>query len=742
MGDRVNVGTRARLEHQPALDGLRGLAVAGVLLFHGGRLSGGYLGVDAFFVLSGFLITSLLLVEARDRGTISFRSFWARRARRLIPALACVLVFVAFYAAFVAAPEELETIRGDAIATLAYVANWRQVFSSSDYFALFRSPSPLQHTWSLAIEEQFYLLWPLVVFGLVVRRSSGEAVRRILFASVALAVASAAWALFLYERAGATRVYYGTDTRIAAIAIGAALAAALAMRGPITSRSGRRGLEVAAGLALVLLGFAWFRLSGSSAILYRGGLLACGLATALVIAAAVHPDRGPVQRVLSWRVLCWLGLISYGLYLWHWPLFVFLDSSRVHLTGWPLFVVQITATLLVSVACYRWVEQPIRRGAVTVSVAKVAVPAVAVLLVGVILWSTAESPNSFATAPAPKRGGVMLVGNSIANSLAHGLIQEKVGFANRTILGCSLLRGEIAFGQQAVRCGRFRLWVGQQRPEYVILMTGTYETMDVIPPKSATRLKPGSEAFAEYYRTALQRAIEALTSTGAVVVVTTVPCVDIPYFPDYLKEQTVMNPERLRIENKLLVEVATRKVNQGRVVVADLNKFLCPEGKYQAGLGSVENVRNDGEHFSLEGAGLVTKWLLGRVPDLRRAGANTNLDVGDRITSKLFAAGWSCSRTQPIPSSRPEMDPLAVYQCLVGKDRPNIRIAKSPAALPAMLTVAREQGCGLARQRGEPSATIAHGDVWAISASTILNVSAATALRNAGEKVTLKTVTC
>src|SRR5437762_2587142 len=156
-----------RLNHQPALDGLRGLAVAAVLLFHGDHLRGGFLGVDAFFVLSGFLITSLLLTEARDRGGIALGAFWARRARRLLPALACVLAAVALYAWLLAKPDELATIRGDALATIGYFANWRSIFTSRDYWALFRSPSPLEHTWSLAIEEQFYLAWPLVVAALV-----------------------------------------------------------------------------------------------------------------------------------------------------------------------------------------------------------------------------------------------------------------------------------------------------------------------------------------------------------------------------------------------------------------------------------------------------------------------------------------------------------------------------------------------------------------------------------------------
>ena len=178
-----------RLRHEPALDGLRGVAVAGVLLFHGGHLAGGFLGVDAFFVLSGFLITTLLLAEARSRGRIALGAFWGRRARRLLPALVCVLAAVALYAAVWAKPDELATIRGDALATIGYFANWRAIATSRDYWALFRNPSPLDHTWSLAIEEQFYLVWPLLVAVLIRGCRVRVAARRVLSISVVLALA-------------------------------------------------------------------------------------------------------------------------------------------------------------------------------------------------------------------------------------------------------------------------------------------------------------------------------------------------------------------------------------------------------------------------------------------------------------------------------------------------------------------------------------------------------------------------
>src|SRR5712692_9104137 len=158
-----------------ALDGLRGAAVVAVLLFHAGHLVGGYLGVDLFFVLSGFLITGLLLGEWGRSGRVGLGGFWARRARRLLPALFVMLGGGAAYAAFVASPTQLAGIRADAVATLGYVANWRSILSGHSYWTIFSAPSPLAHTWSLAIEEQFYLAWPLIVVGLTigVRRADG-----------------------------------------------------------------------------------------------------------------------------------------------------------------------------------------------------------------------------------------------------------------------------------------------------------------------------------------------------------------------------------------------------------------------------------------------------------------------------------------------------------------------------------------------------------------------------------------
>ena len=219
--------------YRPGLDGLRALAVAAVILYHGqvSWAKGGFLGVDVFFVLSGFLITSLLLTEHEKTGRIGLTAFWSRRARRLLPALFLVLAAVALYAVVWAQPSELGTIRGDGLASLLYVSNWKFIYTGASYFQAFQSPSPLTHTWSLAIEEQWYLLWPLAVI-LMMRVFRGNR-KTMTAAIVGLALASATlMAVLFHPGSDPSRVYYGTDTRSQALLVGAALAALTAGRRP------------------------------------------------------------------------------------------------------------------------------------------------------------------------------------------------------------------------------------------------------------------------------------------------------------------------------------------------------------------------------------------------------------------------------------------------------------------------------------------------------------------------------
>jgi peptidoglycan/LPS O-acetylase OafA/YrhL len=303
------------MKYVPALDGVRAIAVAAVLLYHGGVtwFPGGFLGVDVFFVLSGYLITSLLLAQLRDSGHIQLGRFWLRRARRLLPA-AFVVIFVCLVVAAVFLPDDVARVRGDALASIFYVNNWHQVFVDRSYFAAFERPSMLQHLWSLAVEEQFYLLWPLAL-GLCLSRLGRTATVRLTLAGM---VASAlAMALLFHRGEDPSRVYFGTDTHASGLLLGALMAFAWPL-GRLTGRLTRGAVIVldaaaAAAFAAVVLAMASWHDYDSQ--VYRGGLFAVSAASAVLIAAAAHP-ASHAGRVLGLAPLRWVGARSYGIYLW------------------------------------------------------------------------------------------------------------------------------------------------------------------------------------------------------------------------------------------------------------------------------------------------------------------------------------------------------------------------------------------------------------------------------------------
>ncbi len=350
------------LPYMPALDGLRALAVAAVLAYHSGlALYGGFLGVETFFALSGFLITALLLAEWRRDQRIDLLAFWRRRTLRLLPALVLLLAATTVGTALVA-PERLAQLAGDSAASLAYVMNWHLVWSERSYFDASLRPPLLQHLWSLAVEEQFYLLWPLLVAGGL------RALRRggLLAATLVVAAASSALMSASYDPgADPSRVYYGTDTRASGLLLGAALAMVwLPGRLPWEANS-RAGIALdlvgAAGLAGLLL--AYTRLFESHPLLYRGGFQLVALSTAAVILAATHPRARLLPTMLGWAPLRWLGVRSYGIYLWHWPVFAITRPGLdLPLTGAPAVLLQMGLSVALAALSYRFVEAPLRGG--------------------------------------------------------------------------------------------------------------------------------------------------------------------------------------------------------------------------------------------------------------------------------------------------------------------------------------------------------------------------------------------
>lgn len=353
-----------RREHLPGLDGIRALAVLAVVVYHVSSdwLPGGFLGVDLFFVVSGYLITDQLCGNWLASHRILARAFWLRRARRLLPALV-VVVCVSVVAAAVTDHRLLVGIRGDTLAAMMFVGNWWQIATDASYFADQGQQSLLQHTWSLSVEEQFYLLWPLVLLLLmrVIRRPLVRAAVALGLAGVSLSL----MALGFVPGVDNSRLYLGTDTHAFGLLVGAALALALPSVRLARGAVPRVWSDTAgcAGLAVTVV--AMSVLHGDEAMLYRGGFAAVTLASAALIVGVV-PVAGRLRRLAGWAPLRWIGIRSYGIYLWHWPLVVLMSSSsglqaRTRTDQLVLLGCVVTVTLVCAAASYRWVEQPIRR---------------------------------------------------------------------------------------------------------------------------------------------------------------------------------------------------------------------------------------------------------------------------------------------------------------------------------------------------------------------------------------------
>jgi peptidoglycan/LPS O-acetylase OafA/YrhL len=358
---RASAAVAGRIE---GLDGIRALAVLAVLLFHiwPRLIPGGFLGVDVFFVISGFLITTLLVREGRETGRVDLPAFWRRRARRLLPALILV-VLVSVLAAAEINDDLLVGIDRQTIGALTFSSNWIEIGAGANYFDS-TAPKLFSTFWSLAVEEQFYLLWPVVLIGLVMAaRNARNCVRM----AVGLAVASAALMAFWYRPgANPTRVYYGTDTHLFGLMIGAAVAFAFAGDVGLVARPRwlrlRRWVGYMAMIGLVVM---MATVDGATAFPYRGGIALASLLTAVMVASLPGP-ASTFTSLHRWAPLAWVGERSYGIYLWHWPV-ILLIAELLPPVAPGADAPVTTAALALAVtfglaeASYRWIEMPIRR---------------------------------------------------------------------------------------------------------------------------------------------------------------------------------------------------------------------------------------------------------------------------------------------------------------------------------------------------------------------------------------------
>ena len=360
----------------PALDGLRALAVLGVIAYHMGMAwaPGGLLGVTVFFVLSGYLITSLLLIEWDNTGTINLPQFWLRRIKRLFPAIAFVIICVAALTT-IFDHSLLTKLREDMWAALCWVTNWWYILRDVSYFDALGAPSPVTHFWSLAIEEQFYVVWPVV---LILAHKFGVKRSHMRNATLVLVLASALeMALLFNPDADPSRVYYGTDTRAFSLLIGAWLAFVwpsnqLGANNEVQlDRNVRIALDAVGGIALIGLIAMMGCIEGTSAIMYRGGILLASIITMVIIAVIVHPSS-ILGKVFSAKPLVWIGLRSYGIYLWHYPLLLLMNPrSNIAGTPWWMYLVELAVMFACAAFSYKFVEDPIRHGSIGTFVSRV-----------------------------------------------------------------------------------------------------------------------------------------------------------------------------------------------------------------------------------------------------------------------------------------------------------------------------------------------------------------------------------
>lgn len=634
--------------YRPAIDGYRGLFVLMVMAYHFGvtALVGGWIGINHFFVFSGFLIGTILIKERERTGHIDAIRFYVRRARRIIPAMTILVVAVLLRTVVVSSDPERARTAGDAFATATFWLNWRLIARNDQYFDLFDAPSPLRHVWTLAVEEQFYLFVPALVAVLyfVAHRKMGRA------ALVAgLAVLAAVWTAVLVQTPYATfsRLYYGTDVRSQALLVGVAVAFLhTKVRCGRTAATSRTTANLFGTVGTIASISAFFLLGDTSVWVFRyGGLLIFAVLAALMGVSALDTRDLFINRVIGNRVLVHFGQISYGLYLYHWPISLWLQVPHA-----PQFV-QGTLQFLVSWICavvsYRLVEIPvmvhgvgglIRRGGVWLGPTVTALSAVVALIIQIALptgsastWSGAplDPALRYAAPASPVR--VAIVGDSIPASIADGF--KPSSYAGLQLLryaeygGCDFVPVTIVVGSRAVsedsHCPGWRKqWPEQARAaraDVVLAPAGLGFTLPL--QIDGKRVPLRSDAVRKTLLRSLNSLLMSYRLAGARQLdVMNVPCRVLRPGTLPVAAQQDIGSAPIVLDTSWVNGVISDWVAQHRgegVRLLDIDAQLCGRG-YRPEINGA-TLYQDGIHFTRPGAGLVWTWLAPSiVSDLRR----------------------------------------------------------------------------------------------------------------------------
>ena len=588
--------TEGRLAHQPALDGIRALAVVAVLLYHDAVnrpryrwIPGGFLGVDVFFVLSGFLITGILLTNRERTGRTATKEFWIRRGRRLLPALIVMLLFAAAYGYFASPKWELPSLWSQTVATLFYVENW---FTLSGH----AGRAPIGHTWSLSIEEQWYFIWPFLLAGLLIVSRSRR--RTLLVAMGVLTLASAGAMVWEYASGGWADGYYSTFGRAGELLIGGLLAVALRNSPEIRSRAGRIAVEAGALIALAFLGWAFLRETPYDTFLYRGGFYLVALATAVIIVAALQPRSPIVRRAFGWRPVAAIGLVSYGVYLYHVPLFRWMSPEVTGLSAWPLLAARIAVLSGMAIASYFLVEMPVRRGRLQGREGRIAVIAVVATLAIVFgvtragtsqpVWAFARDRLVSAAAATPDGTPRILVAGELdafdLGDRTGALVYRGVPGTEATAiasLGCAIVGSQPAIGDNYGPPADCEPWpelfdaiASGFRPDVAVLMAGRSEVYDQF--VHGRILRVGTPEYALALRNRLNEARRILQPSGTPLVLTTIPCIAGVEGDTSAIGALSSDATRIAWLNGVWRTFAENHPEDVRLI--DIAPLLCPEG--------------------------------------------------------------------------------------------------------------------------------------------------------------------
>ena len=624
----------AKVSYQPGIDGLRAVALLAIFVVHAdmGLASGAFLAVSTFFTLSGFLITSLLVIEHGNHDRIDLRSFWARRARRLLPASLVAIVVIGLATIVLGDANQVTNLPGDTISALAYFANWHYIIEGTTYGARFGGESPLLHFWSLAIEEQFYLVFPLIcAAGLALGRRWRNGLAIVLGAGIAASLASGV--IGSLGDADVDRLYFGTDVRSAELLVGALVAVWWVPRRERLSAATHRGFRVA-GIGLIVLMLGLIAVARSDDMFwYRGGLIAYSLVTAGVVLAAVE-DGGPIRRLLSSRLLVTIGVVSYGAYLFHWPIFVWL-RSETGLSGWQRLVVGTVAAMALAVLSHRLIEEPVRTGRRYRP--RVLVPvgvglACAAIVVGVAAprlssaddevtldEALAEFDEHIEVRAAPEGGapniGVFGDSTGLVSGLSmalwdntHDDIRAVRGSA---MLGCSIMSpatvydGDGTTYRTPTHCDTWQAdWAGAAANgeiDIAYVQFGPWEVYEMDPDGPTGRGVIGDPQIDALIEQNLTAGIESLLPHTRVVAIATSPFVEVDRLngrsPDSPAPES--DPDRMDRLNEIIVEVASR---YPEVAVVDLAAWVDD-------LPDDAAMRPDGVHFDGEAAEMFVEQL-------------------------------------------------------------------------------------------------------------------------------------